>query len=91
LEPYRALRESTEVCTEELGGISDPAGAAGGRAGNGAKDASAGSIRNFVKHGTFGYDLDAPADEKYLTIVKLAEGRLGDDELADWIRRHLRA
>jgi len=38
-----------------------------------------------------GYDLDAPADEKYLTIVKLAEGRHGDDELADWIRRHLRA
>ena len=36
-----------------------------------------------------GHDLDAPAPDKYLTFLKLAEGSLRENELADWLRRHL--
>ena len=36
-----------------------------------------------------GHDLDAPAAEKYTTFLKLAEGSLSAEELAEWIRRHL--
>jgi death-on-curing protein len=35
------------------------------------------------------HDLDASAADKYLSFLKLAEGSLGEDELADWLRRHL--
>ena len=32
-----------------------------------------------------GYNLNATQEEKYLTFLKLAEGNLGEEELADWI------
>lgn len=35
-------------------------------------------------------ELDATADEKYVTILGLAEGRIGETEFADWLRAHLR-
>jgi len=35
-------------------------------------------------------ELDAPADQKYLTILALAEGRMKVEEFAEWIRSHLR-
>lgn len=38
-----------------------------------------------------GQDIEASAEEKYLTFLKLAEGRLSEHELASWIRNHLRA
>jgi death-on-curing protein len=31
----------------------------------------------------------ATQEEKYVTILKLAEGNLTEDELADWIRAHI--
>lgn len=34
-------------------------------------------------------DTDAPAAEKYLTFLKLAEGTLSENNLAEWIRGHL--
>lgn len=37
-----------------------------------------------------GQDIGASAEEKYLTFLKLAEGRLSEHELASWIRDHLR-
>ena len=36
-----------------------------------------------------GADIDAPRDEKYQTVVTLAEGRLTEDDLASWLRDHL--
>lgn len=36
-----------------------------------------------------GQDIEASAEEKYLTFLKLAEGRLSEHELASWIRDHL--
>jgi death on curing protein len=36
-----------------------------------------------------GGDLGASAEEKYLTFLHLAEGRLSEHELASWIRAHL--
>ena len=36
-----------------------------------------------------GADLVASQDEKYLTFLHLAEGRLSEEELAAWIRAHL--
>jgi death on curing protein len=36
-----------------------------------------------------GYDLDAPDEEKYVMFLKLAEGALGEQELAEWMRGHL--
>lgn len=45
--------------------------------------------RTFLKLN--GHDLDASQEDKYLTFLKLAEGKLTEDELADWIRMHLRA
>ena len=38
-----------------------------------------------------GRDLEAPPDEKYLTFLRLAEGRLSEQELSNWIRDHLTA
>ena len=36
-----------------------------------------------------GVDLEASQDEKYLTILQLAEGSLTDEELADWILKRI--
>lgn len=36
-----------------------------------------------------GRDLDASQEEKYVTFLRLAEGRLTEQSLAAWIREHL--
>ena len=36
-----------------------------------------------------GQDIAATQEEKYLTFLKLAEGNLPEEMLADWIRKHL--
>jgi death-on-curing protein len=36
-----------------------------------------------------GVDLEASQDEKYLTILQLAEGSLTEEQLADWIRKRI--
>jgi death-on-curing protein len=36
-----------------------------------------------------GCNLDATQEEKYLTFLKLAEGNLSEESLADWIRQKL--
>jgi death on curing protein len=36
-----------------------------------------------------GRDLEASSEEKYLTFLRLAEGRLAEQELASWIRDRL--
>jgi len=36
-----------------------------------------------------GRDLDAAQEEKFLTFLALADGRLTEVELASWIREHL--
>lgn len=36
-----------------------------------------------------GFDIVATQEEKYLTLLKLAEGNLSEDELTDWFRRKL--
>jgi len=36
-----------------------------------------------------GRDLEASPEEKYLTFLRLAEGRISEEELASWIRDHL--
>lgn len=36
-----------------------------------------------------GADLMAPDEEKYTSMIGLAEGTLGEAEFADWLRRHL--
>jgi death-on-curing protein len=38
-----------------------------------------------------GYDLEASQEEKYLTFLHLAEGSLTEEELAAWIRQHLKS
>ncbi|MFQ5494734.1 MAG: type II toxin-antitoxin system death-on-curing family toxin [Phycisphaerae bacterium] len=47
----------------------------------------------FVAYRTFlkcnGRDIEAPATEKYLQFIGLAEGSVTEDDLADWIRAHL--
>jgi death-on-curing protein len=43
--------------------------------------------RTFLKLN--GCDVDAPKQETYTTVVRLAEGSLSEEELADWIRRRL--
>jgi death on curing protein len=35
------------------------------------------------------YQLNASQEEKYLTFLKLAEGNLSEEELADWFREKL--
>lgn len=37
------------------------------------------------------YDLEASQEEKYLTFLRLAEGALSEEELAAWIRQHLKS
>ena len=34
-----------------------------------------------------GYEISAPPEEVYLTMIRLAEGALEEDALADWLRR----
>ncbi|HVE58248.1 MAG TPA: type II toxin-antitoxin system death-on-curing family toxin [Pyrinomonadaceae bacterium] len=36
-----------------------------------------------------GFNMEANQEEKYLTFLKLAEGNLSEEELADWIRQKL--
>jgi death-on-curing protein len=36
-----------------------------------------------------GYDIDASPEDKYVVFLKLAEGRLSEQELAEWIRDRL--
>lgn len=36
-----------------------------------------------------GFNIEATQEEKYLTFLKLAEGNLSEEELADWIRQNL--
>ena len=36
-------------------------------------------------------DIEASREEKYLTFLRLAKGTLTEDELAAWLRDHLRA
>jgi death on curing protein len=36
-----------------------------------------------------GYELNASQEEKYLTFLKLAEGNLSEEELADWFKEKL--
>lgn len=38
-----------------------------------------------------GANLEADQEEKYLTFLRLAEGSLSEEELADWIRRRLKS
>ena len=37
-----------------------------------------------------GYRLDATGEDKYITFLSLAEGTLSEDELASWLRGHIR-
>jgi len=43
--------------------------------------------RTFLKLN--GQDLEASPEEKYLTFLQLAAGRLSEQDLAGWIRNHL--
>ncbi len=45
--------------------------------------------RTFLKLN--GHDLAASQEAKYLTFLDLAADRLSENELADWIREHLKA
>jgi death-on-curing protein len=45
------------------------------------------AIRLFLMEN--GYDISATREEKYLTIIKLADGDLSEDALAEWIDAHL--
>jgi death-on-curing protein len=38
-----------------------------------------------------GQDLDVSQEEKYVTFFRLAAGRISEEELAGWIRTHLRS
>ena len=38
-----------------------------------------------------GSDVEASQEEKYLTFLRLAEGSLTEEELAAWIRQHLKS
>jgi len=38
-----------------------------------------------------GADLEASQEEKYMTFLRLAEGSLSEEELADWIRHRLKS
>ena len=37
-----------------------------------------------------GLEFEATQEEKYLTFLQLAEGSIGEHELANWIRSHIR-
>ena len=38
-----------------------------------------------------GSDIEATQEEKYRTILNLAEGNLSEEELAEWLDKHLRS
>lgn len=38
-----------------------------------------------------GYDLEASQEKKYLTFLHLAEGSLTEEDLAAWMREHLKS
>lgn len=38
-----------------------------------------------------GHDLDAPAEDRYLAMLHLADGTISEDEFAAWVREHLRS
>ena len=44
--------------------------------------------RTFLKIN--GADFEASQEDKYVTFLSLAEGALSEEQLADWIREHLR-
>jgi death-on-curing protein len=44
----------------------------------------------YVLLGLNGYDLDAPEPEAVRVMLRLAEGRLGEQQLADWLRAAMR-
>lgn len=37
-----------------------------------------------------GHDVDAPPEEKYVSMLQVASGELSEEALAAWIRAHLR-
>jgi death-on-curing protein len=37
-----------------------------------------------------GYEFSATSGDKYLVFLGLAEGTLSEDELAEWLRKHIR-
>lgn len=37
-----------------------------------------------------GADMEATQEEKYVTFLRLAEGGLSEDELAEWLRAHVK-
>lgn len=45
-------------------------------------------LRTFVSLN--GYDLDASEEDKYTTILNLAEGSLTEEQLAEWVRSRSR-
>ena len=49
----------------------------------------------YVAYRTFlalnGADLVAPDEDKYITVLSLAEGKLSEQEFATWLGTHLRA
>lgn len=40
--------------------------------------------------GINGADLDATQEDKYVTYLRLAEGRLSEEELAEWIHARIK-
>jgi death on curing protein len=44
------------------------------------------ACRTFMKLN--GYDIEAEESEKYLIFLNVADGRLSEQELAEWIRSH---
>ena len=45
------------------------------------------ALRLFLKLN--GYDLAAPPEDKYKTIIRVAASEISEDELAQWIRKNL--
>ena len=44
-------------------------------------------MRTFLKLN--GYDIQSSSEEKYQVWISLAEGKLSENELASWVRKHL--
>ncbi|MDB2516501.1 type II toxin-antitoxin system death-on-curing family toxin [Planktomarina temperata] len=47
------------------------------------------AMRLFLKLN--GYDLAAPPEDKYKTIIRVAASDISEDELAQWVRENLKA
>jgi death-on-curing protein len=54
---------------------------------DGNKRAALVAMRTFLKLN--GHDLAASQEEKYRTVLALADGRLSEEEFAEWVRAHL--